>query len=346
MWAFAAALLSVSASAPAQRLPTPGAKPAAAAHTAPLPQVHLSIDAPAAAGPWTMRVTNAGEVPVRIVADARLLTLDVTPRGASKPVRCELPADMRPGDDLERPLVLPPKRSYVETFEPRLYCFGAKKLDALAPQAIVAAHLGWPGRGERPPFEVSPIDGVEPALAPLRAIDAAPIALPDEPTAAPAPTLPHRDPDPPRLSLTGSVAVDAESVAGTAVVVTVRNEGSRAAVVRFQPATLGFDVSGEKGVERCGWPTLPSAPTREQFMTVRPGAEASLSLVLADYCAGHALDHAGLFVVRPWLDTRKASGADIGVRSFDDELVATKPTLVRLHKGTAPPKLVRPRLEP
>src|ERR1700687_1289276 len=109
---------------------------------------------------------------------------------------------MRPGDDLDRGLVLPPGRAYVENFEPRLYCFG-KKLDALPPGAIVVARLGWTGRGTRPPLELSSIDGVEPEVAPRKALDTPPVALPDEPTPSAVPVALRRDTDldAPRLSL-------------------------------------------------------------------------------------------------------------------------------------------------
>src|SRR4029077_12043842 len=49
-------------------------KPAAAvAPAVPPPDVRLTIEVPTTRGTWTMRVTNAGDVPVRIAADARLL---------------------------------------------------------------------------------------------------------------------------------------------------------------------------------------------------------------------------------------------------------------------------------
>src|SRR6202044_1722510 len=120
---------------------------------------------------------------VRLVADARLLTFEVTPRSAAKALHCELPADMRPGDDMDRPLVLPPGRSYVERFEPRLYCFGKRLLDGLAQGAIVVGPLGWTGgKRFRPPFEVESIAGGEPELAPLKEIASPPIGLWDDPT--------------------------------------------------------------------------------------------------------------------------------------------------------------------
>ena len=293
-----------------------------------------------------MRVTNDGDVPVRIVADARLLALDVTPRGAKTPVRCELPPDMRPADDLERPLVIPPRRSYAETFEPRLYCFGEKKLDALASGTIVEARLGWTRPSSQPPFEVSAIDGIEPLVTPERSIAAAPIALPDDPTPAPRQTpLRSVTDDSPHLALTSPKAIDAESSSALQIPVTLRNEGSRTVIVEVSPATFRFDVSAPTHLERCVWPAFPGAPTRESFTHVPPHGTASLTLILADYCDPKALEP-GLLLVRARLDTRKASGDSIGLRTFDGEVVATSPTLVRLHGGQGTKPIVRPRLEP
>jgi hypothetical protein len=290
-----------------------------------------------------MRLTNEGDVPVSIAADARLLSLEVTERGARRPVHCELPADMRPGDDLERALVVPPKRSYVESFDPRLYCFSAAAQDALASGAIVVAHLGWKTAGNKPPFEVWPIDGVEPVLGPLHSVASPPIALPDEPTPALAegPAV-----GTPRLQLTASRAVEGGSPAKVEIPVTLRNEGSRPVTVRFRPETLGFDVIGQAGVTDCAWPTPPTAPMRELFTTVPSGGTTTLSVLLGAYCGGHVLDNAGLLVVRPRLDTRKASGEPIGLRAFDGLVIATRPTLVRLHSGQVQPKLSRPALAP
>jgi hypothetical protein len=293
-----------------------------------------------------MRVTNAEDVPVRIVADARLVWLEVTPRGARKAERCELPPDMRPGDDLDRALVVPPGRAYVETFEPRLYCFGGKA-DALAPGAIVVAHLGWAGRARTPPLEVSAIDGTGASFGPSRAIDAPPVGLPDEPTEAPAAPTPPADPaaDAPRLALRSGEAVDAEAPNDIVIPVTLSNEGSRAVIVRFSPETLAFDVTGPAATEPCAWPTALGAPTREAFTTLAARGTASLTVVLRDYCPGRVTDRSGLLSVKARLDTRKASGEAIGLRTFDGQVAATAPALVRLHRGAAPEPHGRPQLK-
>jgi hypothetical protein len=315
----------------------------------PTPDVKLALEAPTPKGTWALRVTNDGDVPVRLTADARLLTLEVTPRSAVKALRCELPPDMRPDDDMDRPLVLPPGRSYVERFEPRLYCFGQHRLDALAQGSIVVGRLGWPaGKTLRPPFAVESVAGVEPELVPLREIASPPIGLPDEPTpprAVPPPSRPD-DPDPVHLTLRGPLAVDAQSPNGISVNVTLHNAGRRPVFVRFRPETLRFSATSPGGIEDCRWPMPPVAAMRELFTRLSPGGTTDLSVLLDAYCAEQTLDRPGLLLLRPELDTREASGADIGLRTFDGRVVATTATVVRLHQGASPRQLRQPRLEP
>ncbi len=314
-----------------------------------MPDVKLTLEAPTQRGTWTMRVTNHGDVPVRMVADARLLTLEVTPRGASKPVRCELPADMRPGDDMDRPLVLPPGRSYVEHFEPRLYCFGPHLLDALAQASIVVGHLGWlGGNRSRPPFEIAAIAGVEPEVASLKEIASPPIGLPDEPSVMLETTAPPRpdDPDPAVLTLRGPVSIDAPAPNAIGVTVSLHNAGKRPVIVRLRPETMRFEVTGPRGNEDCRWPLSPVAAMRELFTTIPGGGNADLSVLLDAYCSGRAFDEPGLVIVRPELDTRQASGADLGLRTFDGRVLASSPIIVRLRQGSSTPRLTHPHLEP
>ena len=324
-----------------------GGSPKGPVETDPQPNVQLGIEAPTTRGAWVMRLANDGDVPVRIVADARLLTLDVFPRGVREAIRCELPPEMKPEDDLERPLVLPPHRAYRETFEPRLYCVGGKRLDALAPGSIVVAHLGWTGRRTKL-LEVSSIEGVEPRIAGRPSVDAPPIALPDEPTPKPTPPPDERAAlaDVPRLSLRSAPSVDAASASAIEIPVTLRNDGSRAVVLRFRPESLRFDLVNQERSERCTWPGQPGAPLRELFTTVPPNGTSSLTVVLGTFCPTHAFDQAGLYVVTAHVDTRGTSGASLGLHTFDGEVSATSPTVVRLRRGRAPKLLARPKLEP
>jgi hypothetical protein len=356
--ALAGALVTVAASAAAEEVPKTEAAGQAdkrdAAKPAPLPaDVTLTIDASTPRGTWKMRVTNQGDVPVTLVADARLLSLDITPRSARKPEHCQLPADMRPQDDLGRPLVLPPKRSYAERFEPRLFCLDGARLDALASGSIVVATLGWSGKSTKPPLVVSPVEGLQGRMAPAKAIVSAPIALPDEPS--PEPSLSKqvaRDEatasmsNAPWLVVRSGRSVDATSAQDVTIPVTLTNAGHRTVVVRFRPETLAFDVVGPTESVHCAWPAMPSAPTRDLFTTLAGGGSTTLTVVLSAYCPSRVLQQAGLYVVRAALDTRKASGAEIGIRTFDGQVTATSPTLVRLRRGASVEPVGRPMLQP
>ena len=337
---------SLDGSSPAAKTAAAKAGAAKPVETVAPPNVSLSIEAPTTHGAWKMVVTNDGDVPVTIVADARLLSLDVTPRGAHKAERCELPEDMRPQDDLGRSLVVPPKRSYAESFQPRLYCLEKSRLDALAAGSIVVATLGFAGRSARSPFEVSPVEGMEQRVGPLKAITALPVSLPDEPTATPA----HEGAGVPAgagsFVLQTPRAVDAASASEITIPITLTNTGHRAAVVRFRPEMIGFEVLGPRGADHCAWPALPTAPTRDLFTTLGAQSPVGLTLVLTEYCPARVLEQSGLYVVRASFDTRKASGAEIGIRAFDGQVIATTPTVVRLHRGLHAQPFVRPLLQP
>jgi len=63
-------------------------------------------------------------------------------------------------------------------------------------------------------------------------------------------------------------------------------------------------------------------------------------------CPEHTFDQAGLYMVRARLDTRRASGAGIGLRTFDGDVPADKATRVRVREdhGVGAPS-PRPKLD-
>jgi hypothetical protein len=189
---------------------------------------------------------------------------------------------------------------------------------------------------------------VEPELAPLKDIASPPIGLPDEPSATLETAVPRRpdDPDPATLTLRGPASIEAQLATGIGITVTLHNAGKRTVIVRLRPETLRFAVTGPMGPEDCRWPLAPVAAMHELFSTVPAGGNADLSVLLDAYCPGHSFDEPGLVVVRPELDTRKASGADIALRTFDGRVVATSPVVVRLHQGLKHPRLQHPHLQP
>jgi hypothetical protein len=328
----------MSSDAPKDPRGTPAGEEAA-------PPVAFTLTAPSARGPWTMHLANTSDEPMTVVADPRLLVIDVIPRGAQQPVRCELPWVMRPVDDLQRAMVLPPGGTYDETFEPRLFCFAS--LGALAAESIVVARLGWPG-ARRGPSVVWPVASGPGSPKPLRSLTAPPVRLPDEPVPPPSTptTLTPSGDLTPRLSLLSPASIDAPSSEDLVLPITLRNEGSSPVIVRFRPESLGFDVSAPGVFEHCAWPVPAAAATRELFTTLPPNGSETLTVVLTAYCSGHSLDQAGLLSVRPWLDTRNGSGAALGLRTFNGLLVGTRSTLVRLQNARAPDFVPAPRSSP
>jgi hypothetical protein len=176
---------------------------------------------------------------------------------------------------------------------------------------------------------VWPVEGTQPEVAPLASLASDPIALPDDVTPAPVDTA--RPAGGPALAIEGARAVDATSPSLIEIPVTLSNRGAEPVVVRFRPETLGFDVAGPTGVADCAWPVPAAAPTRIMYTSLPAGGSTSMTVVLGAYCNTHTFDAPGLLVVRPRLDTRRASGESIGVRAFEGLVIATKPTIVRLH---------------
>jgi len=345
--AFVCAVTPAALAAPPKPAKAPPPPPA------PPPSIALTIEA-ASTHSWRMRVENTGDVPVRLTADARLLSFEITPPNAKKPTHCALPADMRPTNDVDRALVLPSKRSYSESFEPRLYCFGANE-EALVAGAKVVAHLGFLPIGAKPPaklappFVVSPFDGVEPVVSPLKDLVAAPVTLAAPEPASTAPTTPPApkegdDPFPPTLTLSVPKHVEASQPLDLAVTVTVSNEGSRPVTLLFRPETIGFDLIGPNGAMRCSWPGNPGGAVREAFTTLAPKTKQSLSVIIGAVCPDVAFSQGGLFIVRPRLDTRRVD-ADERLHAFKGEVIGTTTTLMRIHHGRHAPKAVRPRLD-
>ena len=334
------------------------------------PSLTLTVTAPAPDVAWTLRVANTGAVPLKIIADARLLSFDVTPpasavaegapaRGkprarAPKAVHCALPADMRPRTDDDRTLVIPPARAYAEKFDPRIFCFGGRAAAALVPGATVVAHLGWPvvvrrGSAPRlaPPYAVTPIDGLEPAVAAAKEIVASPVEI----GTPPAGTKPEAAARP--LSISTPAYLDTERAGDVSIGVTVANVSAATHSFLFRPETLVFEVTGPTGIGvtdpsptvRCASDIDPGTSIREVFTTLAPRGRTSIGLLLKGFCPEGTFDHAGLYLVRARLDTRDASGAEVGLRTFDGEVASEKVTALRIRREAMPFPSRRPTLE-
>jgi hypothetical protein len=246
------------ASAPAVAAPQaaaakPAAKPAPApasvpaAEPLPGPAVRLWMVASAPQGPWTMRIDNEGDKPLRIPADVRMLRFEiepepyvapieagdakpkkaVKPKAPAKPTVCKIPAPLRADGFPEKSaLLLRPGESYVESFDPRLFCFGKDAAARLVGGAVVHTRFGWeaPKKPAWSPAKKKPDTGpfaVEgtafpPEVMPLRELTAPTMVLRFNPAAKrPAPESrpeePPADASEPQSQAADTKAADAKA---------------------------------------------------------------------------------------------------------------------------------------
>ncbi|MGK3996004.1 hypothetical protein [Sorangium sp. So ce1024] len=174
----------VAAAAPSVPRAKTDAKKAPEPPPLPPAPARVWLIAPTPQGPWTLRIDNEGERPMRIPADIRLLRLEIDTlnKRTKKTVRCAAPAGLKPsGFPERRALLLAPGQSYMEHFDPRLLCFG-KDEAALAGGSVVRAWYGWgpPPKWSRtapsPPFAVESTDDPL-AFAPAQGLAAPTIVL-------------------------------------------------------------------------------------------------------------------------------------------------------------------------
>jgi hypothetical protein len=330
----------------------------------PAPPLTLSVTPAAGGGPWTLKVENTGDVPVRIAADPRLLVLEVTPPAGfvdeaaaakakasrrkpevPKTLRCELPADTRPSSDDGHELVVPAKRSWSQPFDPLFYCFGARERAMLVTGATVKAHFGWPVPQPKPttrgrtkpatlaaPFVATPVGAAIGKVAPAKELEAAPFTLVENANGATTPS----PASPSGLSIALPTARDVYRGAEIATTVTVTNDGDKAVYLLFRPETLLLTVAGPSGSVSCDTTRPVDAPIRELYPRLGPGSRTSLTLLLDTMCPADTFDTPGIYRVTPGLDTTNASARSIGLKSWDGTATGASPMLLRVRAPRRP----------
>jgi hypothetical protein len=323
----------------------------------PLP-VRLTVDAPSADPAWTLRVTNDGPSPIRLAADARLVSIELASAKKGRPATmCKAPAGLRPSDVRDdRALYLAPGATYVEAFDPRLYCFGANA-EKLATGARVRVKLGFgpaPKFGApRGPFVAEgTTHGDE--LAPLTELAtdeltlAAPTAAPPPPITAAEGSVVTRDngttvvdANAPRLGLFVDRHDDAHAARDVAVTLRASNEGRRALSAVLRGRMLGFVVERLGHDGRVDWSTTcapapkPHASASELVGKVQGGRDVALSVLLAEVCPPRSFERPGLYRVSPRLDA-KVAGEAAELAPWIGEALATQSVLVRVATGREP----------
>jgi hypothetical protein len=316
----------------------------------PPPNVALSLDAKAPDHGWIVKLTNGGTDAIRIVADPRLLSFDVTNAGHDQ--HCTLPADMTPTTDTERTLVVPAGRSWSVEIDPALYCFTSAQTAALAPGATVSANFGFAAGAYRPPFAVTPISdaGAQPArrisatvvtlaaaFSSLASLDAG-ATLPLDASITTNPVNAY----PVKLKVSLPERLDVSRAFEQSVTVSITNEGDRPLHTLITPPTIGFAVELPSGrLVRCGADTAVSA-FAELVSTLAPHGRTAQSIDIGALC-GVYMRHAGLYRVRPRLDTHLVAPPP-GTTTFWSGESLGPPMLMRIRAGEDP--LPPPRLDP
>lgn len=333
------------------------------------PNVTLTVTPGSAGVPWKLAVKNEGELPIRIAADPRLLVLDLIPANPTPKltsVRCALPDDARPPGDEGRELVIPAKRSWSATFDPLFYCFGAKERALLVPGTTVKARFGWPEpltppkKAKKPappaaPFAVSPVGAAVGQVTPAKAIEGSTFTLTEAVTIAPpassaaAASAPSEgvttEATKPPLAIGATESTDAARGSDIALTITLTNESDRAVTTFFRSSTLAFTVNGPAGSVSCGSPRAIAEPFRELFTTIGPKQKTSTTMLVTALCPAGTFDEPGIYRVGVRLDTRGTSGRNIGLRTWDGEVSARAPSLIRVRSPRRPAAPTRPQLD-
>ncbi len=275
-------------------------------------------------------------------------------RKPAKPLRCALPADVRSSslDDLE--VTVPAKQSWSTTIDPLYYCFSARERTALVAGATLTPHLGWasplgktPAKkpsvsARRGPFVVTPLRdereagtaGTAESKAELaaRELVGTPVTLERNVLdAAPGPQAPG-----PQAPVAVRVPPALDSARGVDLVapVSVVNRSLRPVTLFFRPNLIRFLVDGPTGSTECGSFRSVDAPIRELFATVAPKGSTSHSISLDQLCPRGTFNAPGIYRAEPIVDTSRASGSVLGLKTFDAE-IRGEAMLVRVLRARA-----------
>ncbi len=325
----------------------------------PPPLITLQVDAPDPIGPWKMVVMNKGEIPVRLAADGRLLTLELPPRADTDadrrkkrrappaPTVCKLPPPLRPSGVAEdRAVVLAAGARYEEVFSPALYCFGDSATKGLVPGTPIVAKLGFSVAAPkgarkapppRPPFVVEPavrnptVSGMKELVSDSFTISAA--APPAGASAQPAQD--DTDPNGPKLELLVPPRVDTPDERTVSMTITLKNTGGRSVPIHIRRDNLMFDIDGPSGSAHCGQPAERRMVPNEMFSALAPGTSRAISVWVGEMCPDVTFDRPGLYRIRASL-AFPPSGQPETARGWKQTVVAKDPVLVRVRQGRLP----------
>jgi hypothetical protein len=315
---------------------------------------------------WLLALLNEGDSPVRVIADQRLLWFELeVPGKRTKKATCRLPGALFPTRiDHRAEIVLDPGQAIADSFDPRLYCFGAKGQNELVPGAVVKPFFGWPEKkvparrgkaaeGPAPPFVATPAtvitgrnarvptqdelcDSAESGC--IKLLEGQPFGLRSEYKAWSSARLEEDDklrenPGPIELVLTqGS---DAEAERNATVTLAVKNRTKHPIALYFRRELVSFEVVGPDGTVTCDPEPDQRAPERQAFERLAKGGSLAATSRLVELCPSGALARPGLYLVHARFDANQR-GDEFNLDAFVGRVVSLAPAAVRVKTGELP----------
>jgi hypothetical protein len=227
-----------------------------------------------------------------------------------------------------RVLELAPGASYVEPFDPRLFCLDRTK--ELVAGVKLTARLGWaaPKKGKLgKPFVVEPTKEGEVAAA--KEIAGAELLLDADVLAPPAQGKPLKD-----LTAKAGGARSVFVGSGVDTTIVVKNEGTETRTLYPRPQLVDARVRNPRGViTTCGGPPITPAPVVDFVTKLPKHGTWSATVGLDNFCPQGTFDVPGLYLVMPVVHLPPIPEIESAVVG---DLQAATPQLLRVETGKKP----------
>lgn len=323
-----------------------------------------------------MAIENVGDAPLRVLADARMVWLEVvtapvepdeTAKKKAKPKAypkgkipvCRAPADLRPSlSQSDRWVILQKGERVIDHFDPVLLCGASAAGAGLTRGAIVYPHYGTPADAamlraakQKKPVKPKPPFVVEPATASaegpfLRDLEAPSLAIayemasfsPESFAAGGGPGKPAEDLDEraPRLQLTAPPHGDAATETDVSMRVVAKNVGLRPATVHMRPDDFAFSITPPHGPPTMCGPGASRRGAARDFFTTMAPGSTRSETAWLRELC------AGRTFSRPGVYLvaprleLREDGEGYHLEAFTGDIAAPNPTRIRVRTGRLP----------
>lgn len=302
----------------------------------PRAQVPLRQDAPVAllVSPedghrWRFSLRNQGTVPVTVVADRRLVSLEFPPatpaatpgRRARRPAprRCAHP-DRPVFNEFAPRVTLAPGESYSELFDLRDTC--GLQPPSFAAGEQVTVRYGWdtPARA---------------TLLRSLLVDEGPAVLPSLVTTLAAPPPAEGPVDAPGDAVLRAVGSGGSALRGEGLRSTVRvvNPSAQPTWTLYRNGMWSFEVTSPRGAATsCSLLTRGAAPRRDYFVRLGARGQRASTLVTSLWCPSGTFAEPGVYDVRAVFESR-ADGEEFNLQRVFVGRVSSAPFALRVTRG-------------